>query len=649
MKKSLKNRLILYVTLIFALWGTAICYISYIQLRNIISGNSEVVFKEKIAGIINQMDISYQKLIQTGMVEVYNKDFQDRFLKTFITTHQKEIDETGSPLILDISGNILTLPDRVNKDLPPQLSLYKENELKEFNYTTPEGVRYWAMATYYRKWQWHIVYILPASVKFKSLRNFLFFLIPAMLLTFIVLTTALYIVFTRNFKPVKTLTKAAEEITRGNIHYQIDVREKYEIGILAHTFKTMQQSIIDKISRLTESNSILSVREKQLESLRNYLTNIIDSMDSLLVCINTDLEVTIWNHAAEEITGYMAEDIRGMNIFDVLPRMRIREDDIHSVLESQKEQIRFTEDFIQDHKTVYVEVTIYALKENSITGAVIRIDDISEKILLERAVTQSEKMVSVGGLAAGMAHEINNPLGGIIQSVDVVLSRLTRDIPKNIQTAEVLKLPFGALKQYMEERQILALLANIHESGCKASKIVKNMLSFARQDSNLKSIEDITKLIDETISLTEVQYNQAKGFDIKKISIVREYPDHVPIIHCEPNKIQQVLFNLIKNAAEVLLKETAHPQIVIRVLKDPQWLIIEVEDNGPGMDEEIKKRIFDPFFTTKDVGQGTGLGLSISYFIITNNHNGQMSVESEPGKGSRFIIRLPLVLHNLSA
>ncbi len=126
---------------------------------------------------------------------------------------------------------------------------------------------------------------------------------------------------------------------------------------------------------------------------------------------------------------------------------------------------------------------------------------------------------------------------------------------------------------------------------------------------------------------------------------MREYEDNLPPLPCESGTFQQVLLNIFRNGAHAMQEaKTALPRFVIRTRleKDRKMLRIEIADNGPGMDEETRKRVFEPFFTTKTVGQGTGLGMSVSYFIITENHQGEMSVESSPGDGAKYTLRLPL-------
>jgi signal transduction histidine kinase len=136
-----------------------------------------------------------------------------------------------------------------------------------------------------------------------------------------------------------------------------------------------------------------------------------------------------------------------------------------------------------------------------------------------------------------------------------------------------------------------------------------------------------------------------KKYDFKKIKIICEFDENVSMVVCEESKIIQVLLNVFKNAAQSIhMAEPiiVSPRLVLRLNTEPEHVVIEIEDNGPGMDEDTRKRIFDPFFTTRDVDQGTGLGLSLSYYIIVDEHQGEMTVSSNPGQGTLFIIKLPV-------
>lgn len=152
-------------------------------------------------------------------------------------------------------------------------------------------------------------------------------------------------------------------------------------------------------------------------------------------------------------------------------------------------------------------------------------------------------------------------------------------------------------------------------------------------------------ILDRTLELAATDYDLKRQYDFKTIEIEKEYAKDLPLVPCEKAKIQQVILNILRNGAESMQEaEIKKPKFLLRTWfeKDREMVVMEIENNGPGIDENIRKRIFEPFFTTKPVGIGTGLGLSVSYFIITENHGGELAVESPEGSGARFIIRLPL-------
>ncbi len=287
----------------------------------------------------------------------------------------------------------------------------------------------------------------------------------------------------------------------------------------------------------------------------------------------------------------------------------------------------------------------YVYEEGEPTSARVVVHDITERKKIEEMMIQSEKMMSIGGLAAGMAHEINNPLAGMMQSSQLILSRLTKDLPANDEAAEELGTSMSVIKKFMEKRDILKNLKNINRAGARAAKIIGNMLSFAKKGDSTRSTYMLYEIIDKTIEIAQNEYDLKKKFDFKQIKITREYDPDISAVVCGESKIQQVLFNLIKNAAESMHSEARNnksPELIFRLHQKEKMVCIEIEDNGPGMDTATRKRIFEPFFTTKSVDQGTGLGLSVSYFIIVDDHNGEMKVESMPGKGTKFIIKLPV-------
>jgi len=386
--------------------------------------------------------------------------------------------------------------------------------------------------------------------------------------------------------------------------------------------------------------------EQELRRLKNYLSNIIDSMPSVLIGVDHDLKVTQWNQKARQTTGISSEKAGSRPLTEVFPRLSDKIEQIKTairenrVISAPKIQVKTTQ------QTRFEDVTIFPLTADGEQGAVIRVDDITEQVRLEEMMIQSEKMLSVGGLAAGMAHEINNPLAAMIQTASVVKSRLQDlDIRANLEAARDVGVSIDQIKTFMEKRGILRMLDAINESGRRVSGIVHNMLSFARKSDSAHSSHDPVQLVDKALELAATDYNLKKKYDFKAIKIVKEYEENLPEIPCDAAKIQQVLLNILGNGAQAMQAQNRHsapPCFKLRLAREKNRLRMEIQDNGPGMDEATQSRVFEPFFTTKPVGVGTGLGLSVSYFIITQNHRGTMDVVSSLNQGSNFIIRLPL-------
>ncbi len=399
--------------------------------------------------------------------------------------------------------------------------------------------------------------------------------------------------------------------------------------------------------------------EEEKRHLQNMLTNIINSMPSILVGVDAEGRITQWNKEAENATGTEADQALGKSLDKVFPLLSKEMGKIRQTIQQRETQKDSKISYQVNGETRFSDITVYPLISNGLEGAVIRVDDVTERVRIEEMMIQSEKMLSVGGLAAGMAHEINNPLAGILQNLQVMRNRMSDENKKNIQAAQECGTSIENIKSYMEKRGIFTMVGYVMESGKRASKIVNNMLSFSRKSESLSAPENLGDLLDKTIELAETDYDLKKMYDFRQVEIIRQYDQGMPQVKCESSKIQQVILNILKNGAEAMVEskdptsdhkqrmtegedEISIPRFTMRVMQDGKMARIEIEDNGPGMDKETSKRVFEPFFTTKGVGIGTGLGLSVSYFIITENHDGKMSVESTPGKGTKFIIHLPL-------
>jgi len=214
-----------------------------------------------------------------------------------------------------------------------------------------------------------------------------------------------------------------------------------------------------------------------------------------------------------------------------------------------------------------------------------------DKIRMEEIMVQNEKMLSVGGLAAGMAHEINNPMAGIVQTANVIANRLIKkpNMPANVKAAENAGLSMKSIIEFMESRGIPRMIDTINDSAKRVTDIIENMLSFARKSENSKSSHDLTVLIDKIIQIAHSDLSFKIDENVKIVKIQKEYEEDIPLILCEGSKIQQVIFNILRNGVQAMEEaRTENPLFIIRIKynKKIKMNLIEIEDNGPGMAED---------------------------------------------------------------
>ena len=400
------------------------------------------------------------------------------------------------------------------------------------------------------------------------------------------------------------------------------------------------------IGMLSSGEDITALKRAvtEMQRMRSFLKNIIDSMPSVLVGVDVQGRITEWNQGAEQLTAVPSQDAIGQSFDKLLPQLS-------SQLESVREAIRRGEPvrnerlaIESDGEVSYSDVVVYPLIANEAVGAVIRVEDVTHRVRCEQIMVQTEKMMSIGGLAAGMAHEINSPLSAVLLGAQNILRRLSPELPANRETAEVLGLSLERLTAYLERRGIFQFLAGIHEAATRAAHIVADMLTFSRRSDTYFAPSSLAEMLEAVVRLVGSDYDLKKKYDFRQIEIIRDYDISMGPVVCARTEIEQVFLNIVKNAAQAMVDSGRAPphRIILRTRKDCEHARVEIEDNGPGMDEKTCKRVFEPFFTTKAAGVGTGLGLSVSYFIVTEHHGGSISVSSTPGQGTCFTIRLPL-------
>lgn len=265
---------------------------------------------------------------------------------------------------------------------------------------------------------------------------------------------------------------------------------------------------------------------------------------------------------------------------------------------------------------------------------------------LKKQISQQEKLASLGLLSAGIAHEIQNPLNFVINFSKLSL-KLLQDIDELLEEAD------GSLQEEIKEeiREIMSdLQGNMHkieENGNRASSIVRGILLYSRGKDDEYIPTDLKQLVKEYtwLSYHAVRANN-KSFNV---SIQEEYENELPLVSVIPQDFSRAVLNLMNNAcyavfskAKSVLSVPYAPTIRISLTREGERIILRIEDNGPGISNEVKEKLFTPFFTTKPIGEGTGLGLSITKSIIEQKHNGTIEVESQPGTFTRFTISIPI-------
>ena len=385
-----------------------------------------------------------------------------------------------------------------------------------------------------------------------------------------------------------------------------------------------------------------------------------------LLVINTDLrQIMHANQAAARTLGYRSDDLIGELASTVIPEARQGTGDCCVVSGYQNEEgflihkdghpvpvIRSL--CLVDHGESpmvvfsFLDITERKRAEHRLQESCNQLEAANEQLKHHKnQIVQSEKLASIGQLAAGVAHEINNPIGFISSNLGTILEyadtmraliRLygERDAADPADPARgELDRKIAAIKEEDDLDFILddldGVLSESMEGVKRVAEIVQNLKSFAREDSPERRPHDINEGIEAMIRMV---WNQLKY----TCTVERDY-GQVPVVQCHPGQINQVVMNMLVNASQAMPEEGGAVRVATAVVGGE--LEITIADNGKGIPPEILPRIFDPFFTTKDVGKGTGLGLSISHGII-QDHRGRIEGASEPGRGTEFRIYLPL-------
>ncbi len=344
-----------------------------------------------------------------------------------------------------------------------------------------------------------------------------------------------------------------------------------------------------------------------------------------------DIEVDVFSN--DEI-GRLSKSFKKMALS--LKEVSTRNEQQAFQLIAKQNELQFKNNQLKE-KTDSLEIqkNEIELKNTELENTMLRLKEAQNKLI------QSEKMASLGQLTAGIAHEINNPVNFVLTSINplkVDLEEIIELLEKYNKTINDKNLfsNFEEVENFKKEidfeyllQEINSLLKGIEEGGKRTSEIVRGLRNFSRLDEEEKKLANINEGIDSTLLMLRNQYKN-------RINIIKEFGD-VPEFLCYPGKLNQVFMNILSNAVQAI---PAEGEIKISTSVENDLVIVKINDNGSGMDEDTIRKIYEPFFTTKEVGKGTGLGLAISYGII-KDHDGEVEVKSTPGEGTEFLIKIP--------
>ncbi len=452
---------------------------------------------------------------------------------------------------------------------------------------------------------------------------------------------------------------------QARVQNALRLKEAQDHSDLLH--ESLERRVRERTAALEELNQSLRTEiaqrrrtEEQLRLAHAETNRLLSAISSILISMDENRRVTRWNQAAEQVFGILAADVLGRLFRDCPIRWR-RDEEWERILGCAVADapVRLNDVWIQSDRGPdrLLYLTVYPIRGEGLpsVGALILGIDGTEKRLLEEELRRSQKLESIGQLAAGIAPEINTPIQYIGDNVSFLrdaFNDLTRALSallalhtaagQNAVTAQVL----AETERAVAEAEVAYVCAEIPpaiqqtlEGVAHVAKIVRAMKEFSHPGGEEKTLVDINRAIENTITVARNEWKYVAD-------VVTDFEAALPPVLCHPGDLNQVLLNLLVNAAHAIgeqgdVKAGAKGTITVSTRQLREQVEIRVRDTGGGIPAAIRARIFDPFFTTKPVGKGTGQGLTIARNVIVQKHGGLLTFETEVGKGTTFIVLLP--------
>jgi len=459
------------------------------------------------------------------------------------------------------------------------------------------------------------------------LNKYQYCLIIVLVICFIFIGFTIFLLFIimkkRVIRPLSILDLAIEQTGKGTGDVTLPIYTNDEFGRLANRFHEMAFSIKVREKSLLSKNIEIEKRKKQLEILKDYVEGIIQTSPNVIVTFDKNRRIVLVNRKAEELFNLDCNSLKDCKISDVDKKYVKYEDVIEDVINQKQYKTLYNKRMsIYDDKVF--NIYIYPLANRVGGGAVFEAEDVTERVELQNKLVEAHRMETMGLLAGGFAHDFNNLLTGIIGNLELAKMSKRRDV-------------------------MISHLTIAKDISEKASQLINQILLFSK--SGVKTVKkiNVSKTIDNVIGIASHSMR-------KNIKIVKNIKNKDLTIYGDFSQIAQIFLNLIINAIDAIgdkedgkivisaemYRITESEKTKYNLIDKGDYLFFTCEDNGIGINEEIRKRIFDPFFTTKDRGskKGTGLRLSIVYGIV-KSHKGAIDVKSKEGAGTKMEVLIP--------
>ncbi len=444
----------------------------------------------------------------------------------------------------------------------------------------------------------------------------------------IINTVIVFLISSYLLKPIDSVVNGLRKIDEGDFNYRMNINTVDEFKEIEIYFNRMVETLSREINSRVE-------KEEQLVEIHKYLENVYNSIPSVLVSVDESGFVKQWNNAAEKFTGVKYSEAVQKSVWEIIPLLEKYRNAFNAViLEEKTEEIR--RQYVSPEKDKYINISISPLITGRGSGAVIRLDDVTEMKQKDEKLGHAQMMDTIGNLAGGLAHDFNNLLAGITSTVSLIKFRMQRgDDPGPAD-----------MKKFLDIME---------ESGIRASDLTKQILSLSRKEEMNFDKADLNQIIKQVIQFCSHTLD-------KSVEIFPTFFNSEALVSADSVRLEQVFLNLCINASHSMTVmrnegERRGGKILINIEKHlvdeffcnshadaipgVDYWQVSIKDDGVGIEKKVLQKIFEPFFTTKGKGKGSGLGLAMSYNII-RQHKGFIEVCSEPGKGSIFSIYIPV-------